>query len=99
MAEPLRKTERSDFTRIRQPIRPEGPRLQSKGCTQRVKSQSVGPADESHASLLYNHDAERGSLECLSHISRLTRMVKTLHTLPMTENDVAEMTARSAKEK
>lgn len=39
------------------------------------------------------------SLECLSHMSKLTRMVSTLHTLPMTEKDVAEMTARRAKEK
>ncbi len=41
----------------------------------------------------------RGALAWLSHMSRLTRMVRTLHTLPMTEKDVAEMTARSANEK
>lgn len=29
----------------------------------------------------------------------LTKIVSTLHTLPMTENDVAEITALSANEK
>ncbi len=40
-----------------------------------------------------------GALAWLSHMRRLTRMVSTLQTLPITEKEVAEMTARSAKEK
>ena len=43
--------------------------------------------------------SEGSALACLSHMSRLTRMVSTLHTLPMTEKDVALMAARSANEK
>ena len=41
----------------------------------------------------------KNSLECWSHIIMLTKIVSTLHTLPMTENDVAEITALSANEK
>ena len=48
---------------------------------------------------VYGMTRVQGLLECLSHIRRLTRMVRTLQTLPMTENEVAEMTARRAKEK
>ena len=41
----------------------------------------------------------RHLLECLSQMSRLIKMVKALQTFPITENEVADMIARRAKEK
>ena len=46
-----------------------------------------------------NNKNFQNSLECWSHIIMLTRIVSTLQTFPMTENDVAEITALSANEK
>ena len=46
-----------------------------------------------------NTKNRKNSRECWSHIIMFTRIVSTLHTLPMTENDVALITALSANEK